>query len=159
MEIIATFSIQLYISIYSTLGFNFSEAYTMFCADCSSILFEVINTHSLISCTILYSLCWWVSVLVFLCGGTITNVQLWISMSDEVFVPLICIYIWLDCTACAIVHATFSNDTPSDIFIFFYTTTCYHSEDLLYVKVGHDHLYTYSFTILYVYRDMQRMTQ
>jgi len=46
MEIIATFSIQLYISIYSTLGFNFSYFYTMFCADCSSILFEVINTQS-----------------------------------------------------------------------------------------------------------------
>lgn len=38
----------------------------------------------------------------------------------------------------------------------FCTTTCFY---LLCVKVGHDHLYTYSFTILYVYRDMQRMTQ
>lgn len=57
-----------------------------------------------------------------------------------------------------------TNDTPAlplpeAIYSSFCTTTCYHSEDLLYVKVGHDHLYTYSFTILYVYRDMQRMTQ
>ena len=105
----------------------------MFCADCSSILFEVINTHSLISCTILYSLCWWVSVLVFLCGGTITNVQLWLSMSDEVFVPLICIYIWLDCTVCAICVAPPFYPFQA-IYSSFYTTTCYHSEDLLYVK-------------------------
>lgn len=54
----------------------------------------------------------------FWSGGTITYVQLWISMGDEVFVPLICIYIWLDCTACAICHTTLSNDTPSNIFLY-----------------------------------------
>lgn len=53
MEIVATFPIQLYISIYSTLRFDFSKAYAMFWTDCSSILFEVIDTHSLNSCTVL----------------------------------------------------------------------------------------------------------
>lgn len=52
MEIVATFPIQLYISIYNTLRFDFSKAYTMFWTDCSSILFEVIDTHSLSSCTV-----------------------------------------------------------------------------------------------------------
>lgn len=64
--------------------------------------------------------------------------------------------------------------SPQTTYSAFYTTTRYHSEDLLYVKVCHDHLYTnffilvgiflfvfvvVFFTILYVYRDMQRMTQ
>lgn len=52
MEIVATFPIQLYISIYSTLRFDFSKAYAMFWTDCSSILFEVIDTHSLSSWTV-----------------------------------------------------------------------------------------------------------
>lgn len=52
MEIVATFPIQLYISIYITLRFDFSKAYAMFWTDCSSILFEVIDTHSLNSCTV-----------------------------------------------------------------------------------------------------------
>lgn len=128
----------------------------MFCADCSSILFEVINTHSLISCTMLYSLSWWVSVLFFFfffnvsiyffLGGTITDVQLWLSVSDDVFLPSVLVSGW---TAPRVQSVTTRLLLiPRRIYLSFYTTTCNAGEDPPYVKVRHDHhLYTYSFTI------------
>lgn len=124
----------------------------MFCADCSSILFEVINTHSLISCTMLYSLSWWVSVLFFIffiffvfLGGTITDVQLWISVSDDVFLPSVLIFGWTAPYVRSV--TTHLLLIPQRIYLSFYTTTCNQGEDPPYVKVRHDHLYTYSFTI------------
>lgn len=159
MEIVATFPIQLYISIYSTLRFKFSKAYAMIWTDCSSILFEVIDTHSLSSCTASYRLSWWVWVRCFglfsSSGGTVTNVQVWISMTYGDFIPLIYKDFWLECT---LLPSVIVACIPNNIFIFFFIQR-YDNEDLPYVKVRHDHLYTYAFTILYVYCDMQRMTQ
>lgn len=54
-------------------------------------------------------------------------------------------------------HRLFDRYPKQYIYLFFIQR--YDNEDLPYVKVRHDHLYTYAFTILYVYCDMQRMTQ
>lgn len=76
------------------------------------------------------------------------------------FVPLIYKDIWLECTLLPSVVIACFTDIPNNILIFFFFfIQRYDNEDLPYVKVGHDHLYTYAFTILYVYCDMQRMTQ
>lgn len=131
MEIVATFPIQLYISIYSTLRFDFSKAYAMFWTDCSSILFEVIDTHSLNSCTVL-ELMGMSAFLFFLfyfyffsSCGTITNVQLWTSMTYGDCLPLFSNDIWLECTflpSVIVAFFFFFASLPNNIFIFSYTT-------------------------------------
>lgn len=125
----------------------------MFCADCSSILFEVINTHSLISCTMLYSrvdgcqcfFCFFYSL--FFCFPwwnnhwcvTVNKREWWR------FLPLVFISGW---TAPYVrLITTHLLLIPQRKYSSFYTTTCNQGEDLPYVKVRHDHLYTYSFTI------------
>lgn len=119
MEIIATFPIQLYISIYSTLRFNFSKAYHVLCRLFQHSVWGDQYSQSYQLHHIVQSELMGVSAFFFFLSGTITNVQLWISMSDEVF-SIVCIYIWLDCTACAICHTTSSIDTPKNIFILLY---------------------------------------
>lgn len=87
-------------------------------------------------------------VLFFSSCGTITNVQLWISMTYGDFLTTLL----LRYLAGMHIFANLPNN-------FSFLLQPYDNEDPPYVKVRHDHLYTYSFTILYVYHDMQRMTQ
>lgn len=160
MEIIATFPIQLYISIYSTLRFNFSKAYHVLCRLFQHSVWGDQYSQSYQLHHIVQSELMGVSAyfFFFFLGGTITNVQLWISMSDEVFfLPSVSIFGWTAPHVPSVTPRLLL--IPRRIYLSFYTTTCTRSEDPLYAKVRHDHLYTYSFTILYVYCDMQRMTQ
>lgn len=159
MEIIATFPIQLYISIYSTLRFNFSKAYIMFL--CRLFQHSVWGDQYSQSCQLHH-----------IVQSELMGVSACVSLVEQ---SLMCatvykherwslLYHWsgsiFGWTAQYVPSVTSPLLLiPQAIYLSFYTTTCYHSEDLLYVKVGHDHLYTYSFTILYVYCDMQRMTQ
>lgn len=75
--------------------------------------------------------------------------------------PLFSNDIWLECTFLpSVIVAFFFFFLPVSQTIYLsFLIQPYDNENPPYVKVRHDHLYTYSFTILYVYRDMQRMTQ
>lgn len=94
MEIIATFPIQLYISIYSTLRFNFSKAYHVLCRLFQHSVWGDQYSQSYQLHHIVQSELMGVSAyFFFFLGGTITNVQLWISMSDEVFFYRLYLYL------------------------------------------------------------------
>lgn len=126
MEIVATFPIQLYISIYITLRFDFSKAYAMFWTDCSSILFEVIDTHSLNSCTVfelmgMSAFLFLFFYFIFSSCGTITNVQLWTSMAYGDCLPLFSNDIWLECTFLPSLRFFFFCQSPKQyIYLFLY---------------------------------------
>lgn len=163
MEIVATFPIQLYISIYSTLMFDFSKAYAMFWTDCSSILFEVIDTHSLNSCTVFELM--GMSAFLFFYFLFFLPVEQSLMCNCGQAWPMVTvnhsslmIFGW-NAHFCHLSSSPFFFLPVSQTIYLSFLIQPYDNENPPYVKVRHDHLYTYSFTILYVYRDMQRMTQ
>lgn len=157
MEIIATFPIQLYISIYSTIRLNFS----MFCADCSSIVFEVIDTHSLISCTMLDSRSWCVSVRLLFSLFSLFSWwnNHWCATVDkrdksgELLLPPLWIFGW---TASRVqpVSTHLLSDGQQKI-----ASACDQGEDAAPVKSLRIVSTRILWQWLYVYCDMQRMTQ
>lgn len=55
----------------------------------------------------------------FSSGGTVTNAQLWISMTYGDFIPLIYKDIWLECTFLPSVIIALFTDIPNNIIILF----------------------------------------
>lgn len=150
MEIIATFPIQLYISIYSTLRFNFSKAYHVLCRLFQHSVWgdqysQSHQLHHVVQSELMGVSAFFFSFFFVFLGGTITDVQLWISVSDDVFLPSVLIFGWTAQFVRSV--TTHLLLIPQRIYLSFYTTTCNQGEDPPYVKVRHDHLYTYSFTI------------